>query len=591
MNKDVLYVKSDDDMRTIAGKIRSLAKKIVAIVPPATSPELFYSSANLKMLMRVAAAADKIVVVITEDPAIIRAAVSARLPLSASLHSKPYLPTLDNINTISDDATEEEPSASEKVSDDPTLSASDTFTSAPTPAEKIFEKPETKIAVEEEPAEDEAEEPEEEKTEPDEDRLKVADRKVDRAEKKLKNEDRREERKRRKKIILISLVAVSIVGLLVLLLVWAFVVAPAVDIAITIKTTSANFAENVSFVNEASAEEPEAGKFYLDPLTYSETKEATFEATGKKDVGDYARGSLTLYYTFRANSAKEFTVGTTIGIPAGSTFSQDGKNYYTDADAEIKHNVDDCPVDSKFLSDGCTQSVTVRISAADIGETYNANANAIWTSGVTDITAKNPEAITGGYAKTITVLSQSDVDRATEALAPSSKSDILPLLEDGMKKGYIKIEDSYSYEAGEIELSQKVDEEVKDGEKVTAKRKFDYKINTLESAALEKFVVASVKDLGADQKIYAVTTPFIQRYIVSDNGITGRLSATYKYGPEVTSDQVLEMAKGQKIGDLRSRLKSVNGVDTVTISPSFPWVTSVPNDSNKITVNIEVKEQ
>ena len=51
------------------------------------------------------------------------------------------------------------------------------------------------------------------------------------------------------------------------------------------------------------------------------------------------------------------------------------------------------------------------------------------------------------------------------------------------------------------------------------------------------------------------------------------------------------MAKGQKIGDLRSRLKSVNGVDTVTINPSFPWVTAVPNDSNKITINIEVKEQ
>ena len=469
--------------------------------------------------------------------------------------------------------------------------AADAFTSAPVAAEDIFEKPEKKIEVKEETSEEEPNEPEEEDDEPDDDHLEAADKKVDRAEKKLKSEDRREEKKRRKKIILIALIAASIVGLLVLLLVWAFAIAPAADISITIKTTSANFAENVSFVNELSAEDAEAGKFYLDPLTYSETKEATFEATGKKDIGDRARGSLTLYYTFRANSAGEFTIGTTVSIPAGSTFAQDGKNYYTDSDAEIKHDVSICPVDNNFLANGCTQSVTVRISSADIGETYNANANAVWTSGVTGITAKNPEAISGGFAKTITVLSQADVDRATAALIPSSKSDILPLLEDGMKKNYILIDDSYSYEAGEIELSKTQDEEIKDGEKVTAKRKFDYKINTLDSSALEKFVISSVKNLGADQKIYAVTTPFIQRYIVSDSGITGRLSATYKYGPEVTSDQVLEMAKGQKIGDLRSRLKSVNGVDTVTINPSFPWVTAVPNDSNKITINIEVKEQ
>ena len=56
------------------------------------------------------------------------------------------------------------------------------------------------------------------------------------------------------------------------------------------------------------------------------------------------------------------------------------------------------------------------------------------------------------------------------------------------------------------------------------------------------------------------------------------------------SAEILEKAKGKKIGELQSQLKSINGVSSCKVDPSFFWVTTIPNDANKITVNLEVEK-
>ena len=73
-------------------------------------------------------------------------------------------------------------------------------------------------------------------------------------------------------------------------------------------------------------------------------------------------------------------------------------------------------------------------------------------------------------------------------------------------------------------------------------------------------------------------------------GYTARLKATTKVGPTVTEAEILEKAKGKKIGELQSQLKSINGVSSCKVDPSFFWVTTIPNDANKITVNLEVEK-
>ena len=58
----------------------------------------------------------------------------------------------------------------------------------------------------------------------------------------------------------------------------------------------------------------------------------------------------------------------------------------------------------------------------------------------------------------------------------------------------------------------------------------------------------------------------------------------------VTEEEILEKSKGRKIGEVQSLLKSINGVSSVKIDKSFFWVNSVPNDPNKVEIELKVEE-
>ena len=59
----------------------------------------------------------------------------------------------------------------------------------------------------------------------------------------------------------------------------------------------------------------------------------------------------------------------------------------------------------------------------------------------------------------------------------------------------------------------------------------------------------------------------------------------------MTENDIVEMIKGKGIGDAQHDLKNINGVVSVNIDKSYPWVGSVPGNTNKITVNIELKDK
>ena len=68
--------------------------------------------------------------------------------------------------------------------------------------------------------------------------------------------------------------------------------------------------------------------------------------------------------------------------------------------------------------------------------------------------------------------------------------------------------------------------------------------------------------------------------------MSAKLKTTLQVGPKITNEEVMEKAKGRKIGEVQSMLKSITGVTDVKIDGNFFWVRSVPNDPNR--VNIEL---
>ena len=271
MNKDVIYIEPEDDITDIITKIENSKEKIVALVPPKKTGVL-RSIVNIKLIAKSAVSAGKTVVLVTTDPSVIKFAAAAQLPVTKNLQSAPVVPTLTEVESAEAAAETEE-------------------------VVETADKDGEQNAVFKEATEETVEVTE---GVTDEDKSDKKKHKKDKKQKKAEDDDAPGNPfvkwvKKHVKLVVglsIGLVLLIIVG------VWAFAIAPAVTVTVGIRTTGSNFSENVTFTEKLTDENAAEGKFYLRTEKIEEKSEVTFEATGKKNVGEKAKGEVIAYAYF-----------------------------------------------------------------------------------------------------------------------------------------------------------------------------------------------------------------------------------------------------------------------------------------------------
>ena len=97
--------------------------------------------------------------------------------------------------------------------------------------------------------------------------------------------------------------------------------------------------------------------------------------------------------------------------------------------------------------------------------------------------------------------------------------------------------------------------------------------------------------IGDDtQKIHdsGASAAFVESFKQSDDkkSYTGKLKTTVQIGPNVTEQSIADRILGKRMGEVQAMLKSINGVTEVKTTPSYFWVTSVPEDINKVKIQI-----
>ena len=565
MNKDVIYIEPEDDITDIISKLRASRSKVVALVPPKKIGVL-RSAVNTKLIYKAAKSAEKAVVIVTTDSALIKLSASAGIPVAKNLSSRPKMP--------SEIAEEDEP-----------------------PAKVIEEK-----VPEEQPAKEKPADKKTTEIKSDEIEKKSNDRKKDKQKQK---EDKKNLPffKRNKKWIIIGSVGAVF---LILLGIWAFAIAPSATISVQIRTTSNNFSEAVSFTTSAGAASVKDGKFYLETKEYKQENAVNFEATGKKDVGEKATGEVSIGVYVSEPSAS-------VSVPEGTIFSNNGLSFTTTRGATVTwkeydsnaETVGECEneLEPSILTktikpdgyQGCLLTAKVGVTATESGDKYNVSSTESgWTTNFAGAHGAiyNKVSFTGGTSKLLTVVQQSDVISAQAALAAKITGDGKNRLMASISGDVMPLESTYKENTSDAVASTAVGEEVGSGVTPKLTSTTTYTILTLDKKDLKTYVDDKTKvTLAADQKIYETTDPFLERFMDDGNGgYTARLKATTKVGPTVTEAEILEKAKGKKIGELQSQLKSINGVSSCKVEPSFFWVTTIPNDANKITVNLEVEK-
>lgn len=602
MNKDVIYIEPEDDITDILANIKDAKNKIIALVPPKKAGVL-QSAVNFKLIAKTATQYEKTVVLITSDNSLLALADKVKMPTAKTLQSKPKLPNSDSAEEFGDKDEEE---ADDAISDDDAEEPEEEEEPIEEPHHKKTEKASKKddakkagAAVVAKKAKDVDLELDAEDVESDDDEKSSKKEKSD----KKKSIKVPNFKKYRKFIILAVVLLVVFCGFGY----WATAIAPRAKISVKVKTTAANFNQTVSFVTDETKSDPENGIFYVEKKDTTKKASADFEATGQVDKGTKASGTITVT---RPKGDSVSADDLNFSISANTTVTINGKQYMVTEGGSANATLADLETcgGTVFAPKVCLKkdisSGKIAVVAKEVGEGYNIAAA---TSGISLSISTNKKytvtssAMTGGTSKIVKVVSPEDVEKANNELTGETDKEAREELTSQFSSEYILISNSFAVENSGFTTSPSVNQEVGDGVTPKIARETKYVIYAVKKDDINAYIrkVAEEKIKGdKTQMVYSTgiateegeeDKAFFESYKNENGNMTAKLKSTTKTGPRITEDMVKEVSLGVKIGKVQSNLRSYNGVTEANVETSYFWVTSVPNDDNKVEIEITVE--
>lgn len=542
MQKDVIYIDVDDDVTAIIGRIKKAKEKVVALVPPKRSGAL-QSAVNLRLLDRMAKAEKKHLVLVTHNQALVALAAAAKIPVAKNLQSKPELaevPALlvDDGDDIIDGSSIPvgDHADTVKVTDATQHSRSDAIESVD------IDLTDTK------------------KETPKESSKK-------RGGPKIPNFD-----SFRKKLFLGITGGVALVALLI----WMFIFAPAATVVITARTTPSPVSASVTLGGTA-ATDYKTGVISSVSQQMKEDVTVEFEATGQKNVGEKASGSMEVTRTSVSSNQ--------IAIPAGTRFTS-GSIVFVSTEAASLAGTSIGP--GGIIQD----SATIPVTALAAGEEYNVSARSYQAS-VGGFSSYG-SAMTGGTTKMARVVSADDIERAKGKLIGESNDEFKQKLLEKFTNNEKIIDSSFTVDRAEPVSAPALDAEAPEA-KATLTMSTTFTIHAVPHAELESFLKSYLDarlDDAAAQRVFdtGVDKASISNFRKEGEVTLATLNASGRVGPKIDELAIKDQVKGRIYGDAQSLLEAQDGIQEVDVQFSYFWVRTIPNDPNKITVEYKVED-
>lgn len=548
MNKDIIYIDTEDDITAIIGKIKASKEKIVALVPPKRTGVL-QSAVNLRLLSRMAEKNGKNLVLITNNKALIALSAPAKIPFARNLQSKPEIAEIAALEIddgediidgaqlpIGELAKTADYKSGEDVSDDiSSINIDDEGPKYVVPSSKGLSKP-------------------------------LPSKSPAKSNIKVPNFS-----KFRKKLFL----GIAAGVLLIIFLVWAIWFAPSAKVIITAKTEPAPASETVSLVAAT-----DLGKNTIQSVTKQIKKDVSvdFTATGQKDIGAKASGSITIR---NCDYPSGFT------LSSGTSFTNSSGKVFSSLSAVSVPGFTGAS-SSCTLSGSASGKATVQVQALASGESYNNSGGSYTISSIPASSKVDAQgtAMTGGTTKIATIVTADDVQKASQALVDLPSSDIKKQLIKQFSSGEFVIDDSFNIDRAPAVSAPSIGAEAVGGKaKLTSST--TYLLTAISKSELQAFLKNSLnKQIGNDQRIYkdGIDNVKLSGYVKTDNGATVNINAIGQIGPKIDKEVIKNQVKGKHFGDVQSLIEGIKGVNNVDIKFSYFWVTTVPNDINKIEV-------
>lgn len=357
---------------------------------------------------------------------------------------------------------------------------------------------------------------------------------------------------------------------LIILYVFIYLFLRSATITLSVDAKKSQQDVNVTFSN---SDKTSADKNVIKAqfLSVSEDGKLSTATSGKKETGDKAKGTVTI---FNNNST-----GITLSAGTTITSSDNSLNFTTDKAVTIASASGD------IFSGTTPGKATVAVTAEKFGTNYNLPSNSKFTvAGQSDVAAKNDNAFSGGTKKDIKVVAQADLDKLANDIKKNleiqakdeiqkkatGNSIVLPnfISESFDKKSFSK---EVGDEAGEVSITAVV---VYDG--------VSYQRPEIISFAQEKLKKDVSKDLTIDEGSLDISASGLKK---KDDLATAKITIKADLVPKVDEKEFAKKVAGKSSADASSLLHDLPQVTDVKVN-IFPnlFPQSLPFSSGKIKI-------
>lgn len=308
-------------------------------------------------------------------------------------------------------------------------------------------------------------------------------------------------------------------------------------------------------------------------ITVSQDGKLSTSTTGKKEVGDKAKGTVTM---FNSN-----TTGVTIPTGTVITSSNDLK-FVTDKAVTVASASGD------IFSGTDPGKADVPVTAEKFGTNYNLPSGTKFSvEGSSSVAAKNDKAFSGGTKKEIKVVSKKDYDKLATDLQKQLETGAKEDIQKKAQGDSVVLPNFISVEFDKKSYSKDIDDEATE---VSLTATISYKGVSYKNADILSFAKDKLED-GSDlevdkNSVEASATDLKEK---GDNA-SGKLKIKANLVPKIDAKELISQIKGKSIKDAIEKLNEINEVNKVDIklSPPIPFLPErIPFSSGKIKIRTD----
>lgn len=301
---------------------------------------------------------------------------------------------------------------------------------------------------------------------------------------------------------------------------------------------------------------------------------ATTDATGKKEVGDKAKGTVTLYNNNQGAKS----------VPAGTTItSSNNLDFTTDKDVTIASASGD------VFSGTKPGTVQVSVTANNIGTEYNLPSNTKFTvSSSSNLAAKNDSAFSGGTKKNVTVVAKADTDKLLADLPKSLEAKAKDALKDKVGGDETALPVFTDEELSKKDYDKNIGDQATN---VTLKATVTFTTLAYKNDDLKQLTLALLKDKYSQDLAIAdngVATSITNVKTGKDSDVAATLNMNAGLLPKIDTSALQQQLPGKSFSDADAYIKQTVpqvGDTQIKLSPNIPFLPKIlPRLKNHITI-------